>query len=77
MRNLAEYPVMEGEIIAYLETLGSELQGQDRVGDIRPVILATVVEIVKAVGDVNREAGGARCRSIAQVSSHRRCAGIQ
>ncbi len=55
MRNLAQYPVTELEILQCLGQLESTFRSQARLGDMRPVILATAAEIVKAVGEAVRQ----------------------
>ena len=57
MRNLQQWPLSEREIVECLGALASELAAEPRLGDIRPVILRTTVELVKAVGRAQRGVG--------------------
>ena len=54
MRNLQQWPSTEREIVECLGALASELAAEPRLGDIRPVILRTTVELV---GRAQRGAG--------------------
>ena len=39
MRNLAEYPIDDDEIIECLKALANELASEERIGDMRPLLL--------------------------------------
>ena len=50
MRNLAEYPITEREIVDGLTRLAVELEKAGRLGDMRPLLLRVSAEIVQAAG---------------------------
>lgn len=48
MRNLLEYPVTQEEILQSLRAQKLEIQGEQRIGDIRPLVLRHSIEIIEA-----------------------------
>lgn len=48
MRNLLEYPITDQEIVECLYNLASKLDAEERIGDMRAVLLTTAGDIVAA-----------------------------
>lgn len=48
MRNLLQYPVTQEEILESLRSQKRAIEQEQRIGDIRPLILRHTVEIVEA-----------------------------
>lgn len=52
MRDLRRYPVTIGEIEACLLQLSDEINSQELIGDMRPILLRTAAKIVCRSGFV-------------------------
>lgn len=48
MRNLEEHPITYEEIILCLERLSLDLSQEERIGDMRPLLLQKAAEIIRA-----------------------------
>jgi hypothetical protein len=55
MRNLIEYPITPEEIQERLLELANDITKEERIGDIRPLILKTAAEVVKASEDIVKD----------------------
>lgn len=55
MRNLAKYPVAETEITGALERLACSIEDEGGVGDMRPLLLRTAMQIVITAGNMLHE----------------------
>ena len=47
MRDLVRYPITKIEILECLESLANDILEEERVGDMRPLLLQVTMEIVK------------------------------
>lgn len=39
MRNLKEYPITDDEVVGFLTELATQFEAEERIGDIRPLLL--------------------------------------
>ena len=57
MRNLLEHPITETEITGALERLACSIEDEGGVGDMRPLLLRTAMQIVITAGNMLHEVG--------------------
>ena len=50
MRNLVEYPITIGEICQCLDRLSDEINKEERIGDMRPLLLQEASRIILRAG---------------------------
>jgi len=48
MRNLLQYPVTQDEILQSLRSQKRDIEQEQRIGDMRPLVLRHTIEIVEA-----------------------------
>lgn len=62
MRNLAQYPISREEISRLLTSLAEEFAAEQRLGDMRPLLLREAARIVSG-GEIPTPVGAQKDRS--------------
>lgn len=52
MRNLMEFPITTDEVVATLRRTAAELSQEERIGDMRPIILEQAANTLEAIAKI-------------------------
>lgn len=52
MRNLIEYPITIEEVVATLRRTAAELSQEERIGDMRPLILEQAADALEKISNI-------------------------